>query len=383
MRLETFNHTTSEGWSLDPLPALDSEHTLVIAFGASDLIEAPAPIHEIARAYPNSHVVGCSTAGEILGTEIFDDSLSVGVVRFEHISVATAIAPVRSANESHAAGESLARQLYRTDDPPSLRSMLVFSDGINVNGSALVRGINTVLPSSVVVTGGLAGDGERMERTWVIKDGAPQSGFISAVGLYGERLQVGHGSKGGWDIFGPERLVTRSEGHVLYELDGKPALQLYKEYLGDRATGLPATAMLFPLALRADPSAQKSIVRTILAVDEDAQSMIFAGDIPQGYLAQLMKANFDRLIDGAADASLMTQKRHQQTSPVLSIAISCVGRRLVLGERTEEELEVAFDVLPEGTQQIGFYSYGEITPYGIGHCDLHNQTMTLTTISEE
>ncbi len=383
MKLRTFNYTSPGGWSLDALPPLDSEHTLVIAFGASDLIETPTPIHEIARAYPNSHVIGCSTAGEILGTALFDNSLSVGVVQFEHTSVATAIAPIRAANESYAAGESLAQQLYDTPHLPPLQSILIFSDGMNVNGSALVRGINAVLPSSVIVTGGLAGDGERMERTWIIKDGAPQSGFISAVGLYGERLRIGHGSKGGWDIFGPERLVTRSEGHILYELDGRPALQLYKEYLGERAAGLPATAMLFPLALRADSSTQKSIVRTILAVDETAQSMIFAGDIPQGSLAQLMKANFDRLIDGAADASLMTQKRHQQAGSVLSIAISCVGRRFVLGERTEEELKVAFDVLPEGTQQIGFYSYGEITPYGIGHCDLHNQTMTLTTISEE
>jgi len=177
--------------------------------------------------------------------------------------------------------------------------------------------------------------------------------------------------------------VTRSEGNVLYELDERPALQLYKEYLGDRASGLPSAAFFFPLALRADSSDQKSIVRTILALDEENQSMTFAGDIPQGYLVQLMRANFDRLVDGAADAAAMTQERQQQTAPVLSIAVSCVGRRLVLGEGSEEELEATLDGLPEGTQQIGFYSYGEISPYGIGHCDLHNQTMTLTTISEE
>ncbi|MGD9099768.1 MAG: FIST N-terminal domain-containing protein, partial [Anaerolineae bacterium] len=329
--------------------------------------------------YPSSHIVGCSTAGEISGTEIFDDSLSVGVVRFDHTAIDTKIAAVQSANESYAAGELLAQQLYT----PALRGVLVLSDGIGVNGSELVRGLNAVLPSSVVTTGGLAGDGERMERTWVIKDGAPQSGFVSGVGLYGERVRISHGSRGGWDIFGPERLVTRSEGNVLYELDGRPALQLYKRYLGERASGLPATAMLFPLALRADSSDQKSIVRTILAVDEQTQSMTFAGDIPQGYLAQLMRANFSRLVDGAADAALMAQERQPQAPPVLSIAISCVGRRLVLGGHTEEELEATLDGLPEGTQQIGFYSYGEISPYEIGHCDLHNQTMTLTTISEE
>jgi len=377
MKLETFNHTTSAGWSVATLPPLDSERTLVIMFGAPDL--DPGPIHEIARAYPSSHIVGCSTAGEILGTALYDDSLSVGIVQFEHTRVATAIAPVGSADESYATGEALAQRL----DDPQLCGILVLSDGALVNGSELVRGLNAALPTSVVVTGGLAGDGTRMERTWVVKDGAPQGGFVSAVGLYGERVRIGHGSKGGWDIFGPERLVTRSEGNILYELDERPALQLYKEYLGDRASGLPSAAFFFPLALRADSSDQKSIVRTILALDEENQSMTFAGDIPQGYLVQLMRANFDRLVDGAADAAAMTQERQQQTAPVLSIAVSCVGRRLVLGEGSEEELEATLDGLPEGTQQIGFYSYGEISPYGIGHCDLHNQTMTLTTISEE
>jgi hypothetical protein len=234
----------------------------------------------------------------------------------------------------------------------------------------------------VVVTGGLAGDGDRFNRTWVIKDGKPQSDCISAVGLYGEKLHMGHGSKGGWDTFGPERVITRSEGNILYELDGKPALQLYKTYLGDRAAGLPATGLLFPLALRANADDEKSIVRTILAVDEEAQTLTFAGDVPQGSLAQLMKANFDRLVDGAKQAATMSLNSEVNGGPVLSIAISCVGRRLVLGQRTEAELEATLNVLPDNTQQIGFYSYGEISPFASGYCDLHNQTMTLTTISE-
>ena len=143
MKLETFNYI-SAGWSIDMLPALDSEQTLVIMFGAPDL--DPGPIHEIVRAYPNSHIIGCSTAGEILGTTLSDDSLSVGVVQFEHAAIASTIAPVQSASESYAAGESLAQQLNK----PTLRGVLVLSDGTGVNGSELVRGLNSVLPSSVV-----------------------------------------------------------------------------------------------------------------------------------------------------------------------------------------------------------------------------------------
>ncbi len=376
MKLHTFSYHTGRGWSEGALPPMDSPRTLAIAFGASNLYEAPGPLQALARAYPQSHLIGCSTAGEIFDTAITDDSLSVAVVRFERTELKTAFATVAASGDSFAAGQSLAAQLAA----PNLRGVLVLSDGHYVNGSALVAGLNAGLPNCVVVTGGLAGDGDRFERTWVLQDGEPRTGLVSAAGFYGDHVRIGHGSKGGWDLFGIERRVTRSRDNVLFELDGRPALALYKEYLGERASGLPATALLFPLSLRIGAEDEKLLVRTVLAVDEATQSMTFAGDIPEGALVQLMHANFDRLIEGAGEAAMMTNAK--TTAPLLSIAISCVGRRLVLGERTEEELEATRDVLPPHTRQIGFYSYGEISPYASGHCDLHNQTMTLTTISE-
>jgi hypothetical protein len=178
-------------------------------------------------------------------------------------------------------------------------------------------------------------------------------------------------------MFGPERVVTRSRGNVLYELDGRPALELYKTYLGARAAGLPATGLLFPLSVRAGRADRRRLVRTILAVDESRQSLTFAGDVPEGYLAQLMRANFDRLIAGAADSARLCGKLRDRAA--LTIAISCVGRRLVLGERVEEELEATSRVLP---RQVGYYSYGEISPLAGGTCELHNQTMTLSVLSE-
>ncbi len=376
MKLTTFTYQKNSGWSR-PFPAADSDQTLVIIFGSPSFCRQPQPIMALAAAYPNSHLVGCSTAGEIFDREVLDDSLAVAVVEFEHTWLRTAISAI-SAATSYPAGMALARKLNQDD----LRAIFVLSDGIDVNGSELVRGLNSVLPAHIVVTGGLAGDGDQFEYAWTISDGRPHPDQVTAVGLYGDRVQVGHGSKGGWDIFGPERRVTRSDGHILYGLDGRPALQLYKEYLGDMADGLPAAGLLFPLALRAARGDQKQIVRTILGIDEAGSALVFAGDIPQGYWAQLMKANFDRLVDGAHQAAVITRQNNPDVTAALCLAVSCVGRRLVLGERAEEELEAVLDALPENTRQIGLYSYGEISPFGIGHCDLHNQTMTLTTITE-
>ena len=359
-------------------PELDSPATLVLAFGASGLGPETATAGELMERFPTSHVLGCSTAGEILGTSVLDGSLVVAVLRFDAVRLRSAFAPVSSATDSLPAGQALGTQLAGDD----LRGVVVFADGIHVNGSELVRGIGDNLPRGLPITGGLAGDGQQFRNTWVIGGGGSRRGGAAALGLYGKGLCFGHGSKGGWDIFGPERLVTRSQGNVLYELDGRPALALYKEYLGHRASGLPATALLFPLALR-DLGGGSQIVRTVTGIDEDLQAMTFAGDIPQGCVAQLMKANFDRLIDGAGDAALQTASQWRPGGPVLAIAVSCVGRRMVLGERCEEELEAVREVLPAAAQMVGFYSYGEISPHVAGGgCELHNQTMTLTTISE-
>ncbi|HSU83319.1 MAG TPA: FIST N-terminal domain-containing protein, partial [Thermoanaerobaculia bacterium] len=320
----------------------------MLAFGASGLDPETAAAVELAERFPNSHVLGCSTAGEILGASVLDGSLVVAVLRFDAVRLHSAFAPVSSAGDSLAAGRALGAQLAGED----LRGVLVFADGIHVNGSELVRGISGELPRGIPVTGGLAGDGQQFRSTWVIGGGRSQRSGAAALGLYGKSLCFGHGSRGGWDIFGPERLVTRSQGNVLYELDGRPALALYKEYLGHRASGLPATALLFPLALRGQGGGQR-IVRTVTGIDEDHQSMTFAGDIPQGCVAQLMKANFDRLIDGASDAALQTASQWEPGAPVLAIAVSCVGRRMVLGERCEEELEAVREVLPTAAQMIG------------------------------
>jgi hypothetical protein len=363
-----------QGWSLPLDAALDSSSTLVLVFAAPEYVELPAPVEELRHAFPRATLLGCSTAGEIFGGEVNDNSISAMVLRFERSTLRLAVRPIPDAAASREAAHALGREL----DAPDLRAVLVLSDGLSVNGTGLVRGFAEVLRPGVVVTGGLAGDGDRFRRTWVLSGAEIGSGRVAAVGLYGAALRVGHGSKGGWDLFGPERVVTRSRGNVLYELDGKPALQLYKDYLGERASGLPSTALLFPLALRAGRARQ--VVRTVLGVDEATQSMTFAGDIPEGALAQLMHANFERIVQGASDAAL--EAAASGDGPVASIAVSCVGRRLLLGSRIEEETEATLEVLPPSTSQVGFYSYGEIGPNSDGRCELHNQTMTLTTISE-
>ena len=376
MQIETFTHRLGVGWSGQIPTGLDSPRTLVVAFGAPDYADRPEALAELTASFPRSTVVGCSTAGEIHDQAVADGSLVAGVVRFRHTDLAVASTAIDSSLDSASAGARLGQMLA----PGRPRLVLVLSEGLTVNGTHLVRGLQDSLPQETTIVGGLAGDGDRFARTWVLVGGRPVGRHVAAVALRGP-LEIGAGSQGGWDAFGPERRVTRATGNVLYELDGKPALALYKHYLGELARGLPAAALRFPLSIREERRAKSAVVRTVLSIDDDSQSMTFAGDVPVGWHAQLMRSSQDRLIAGAMRAAADATDG-MTGAPALALAISCVGRRLVLGARTEEETEAALEALPPGSRQIGFYSYGEISPARGACCELHNQTMTLTTIRE-
>ncbi|WP_179338284.1 FIST signal transduction protein [Winogradskyella ludwigii] len=333
-------------------------------------------VEQLLKMYPNVNLLGCSTAGEISGITVTDETVSLTAIKFEKVQHQLEIVKIEHKNQSFKAGASLAQKLKSED----LKHILLFSDGLNVNGADLVSGLRSVLPSTSI-TGGLAGDGYDFKETFVIANKDITDKIAVGIGLYGNELKVGYSSKGGWDSFGIERRVTKSDENVLYELDGFPALELYKSFLGDNAKKLPSSGLLFPLNLRVNES-DAPVVRTILGVNEAEQSLTFAGNIPEGAYVRLMKANVDRLINGAEDSAkkaINVTKQHTE----LAILISCVGRRLVLKQLVEEEVEVVREIIGEKPKITGFYSYGEIAPFGLfSPCELHNQTMTITTLSE-
>jgi hypothetical protein len=376
MKTEQISWSMSGHWN-NGAPRLGASANLVLVFGSNAALAGDA-VADVRRFYPSARIAGCSTAGEICGTRVQDDSLVATAIQLEQTELRCAQTRLTDATGSFDAGQRLTAELAGKD----LTHVLVLSDGLEVNGTELVRGLLMKLPAGVAVTGGLSGDGARFQHTAVMLDDAPQKGRIVALGFYGNRLKAGYGSRGGWDPFGPERRVTRSHANVLKELDGQPALALYRKYLGEHASGLPATGLLFPLSVRTG-SSDTGLVRTILSVDEKEGSLTFAGDVPQGAFARLMKANFERLIEGAAEAARVSQKDSGGIAPELAILISCVGRKLLLKGRIEEEVEMVHEVLGGQVAMTGFYSYGELCPFAAdGSCELHNQTMTITTFSE-
>ena len=379
MKTEQYIFSETQNWMKKSSHDKGNLSQLIFLFGNRELVKDQTHIDFLNQLYPQAQIVGCSTSGEIYQEEVYNNNIICTAVNFESSTIEIAQETIHSMEDSYTVGQKLASKL----DKENLVHIMILSEGLNINGSELTKGINNQLNDCTSVTGGLAGDQALFSETVIVHNRTGEKNLVVAIGFYGKQLQVGYGSMGGWDSFGVDREVTKSKANVLYELDGQPALELYKRYLGAHAANLPASALLFPINLRLQNS-ETSLVRTVLSVNEEDGSMVFAGDIPQGEYVRLMKANFDRLIDGANDAAEMSKISLRNSDADLAILISCVGRKLVLKQRVEEELEIIREVIGEGVAITGFYSYGEISPIKPfeQHCELHNQTMTITLFKE-
>lgn len=371
------NLVYSDNWSTINSTIPEPEQAdLVLLFGDSDVIKSAKIFNQLKDIYSNADIVGSSSAGNILGSKIYDSPIIATAIKFEKGFIKTSTVDFSPGEDIAEISRRLISQLPQKD----LRHIFMLSDGLNVNGSALLRGINEVT-KHVSVSGGMAGDGDRFQETWVVANEPAKQYRIVTIGFYGDDFIISTGCFAGWSEFGGERTVTKSSDNVLYELDNLPALELYKTYLGKYADELPHSGMRFPLSIKSNEG-EPEVIRTLLAINEEDNSITFAGDIPQGYIVRLMKPKINILIDGAKSAAKEINIVNSQ--PALGLVVSCTGRKIVMDDLVEEELEVLEEVLGENVQLTGFYSYGEFAPFrdNIYSCELHNQTMTLTAVYE-
>lgn len=375
--LTSFSQVT--GWE-KPLPDLDSEQTLIMVFGDPDISPYQQALNQLRSKYPKALMTGCSSIASIYDDCLLEEGLIVSIVRFRHTRMQRFLTELgnNASETSLRAGKEIAQALNN----PDLKGILLLADGLYSNGCTLAQGINENIGRHISIVGGLASDRMDFQKTWVLQDNMPAYRLVSAIGFYGDNIVMHSAARDGWMPFGPERVATRAEGKILYEIDGIPALTLYKEYLGDKVDELPGIVLHYPLTIWQEDKS-RYVVRTILGIDEETQSLTLASDIPQDSNIQLMYGNFKDLVEGAEAVADTLSDKLESDKPVLAFAISCAARRLVMHADTDQELEAIMDNIPEGSRQIGFYSYGEIAPASSeGGCALHNESMTLAVIQE-
>ena len=351
---------------------------LVLAFGQRTLLEKVNPYNGLKSSFPNAQIVICSSSGQISNHCTIEKEIVATAIDFEKTTIKTCEFDIVDNSNINDLGTMIKDKLGSSD----LKSILILSEGTHINGTELINELIKQTNKQIPIFGGLAGDEYAFEKTIVGLNNDASAGKIVAIGFYGNNIHFGYGSEGGWGDFGPEREVTKSEKNILYKIGDRFALDLYKEYLGKYAEELPGSSLYFPLSMK-EKGGDSTVVRTILSIDEEKKSMTFAGNIPEGAMVRLMKGNIDKLIDASSNAAL---KISQEPSPntQLALLVSCVGRRIVLGDRVEEELEVVKEIFGAKTVLCGFYSYGEISPTLENvACELHNQTMTITTLYED
>ncbi|MFD2916583.1 FIST signal transduction protein [Psychroserpens luteus] len=351
---------------------------LVLVFGNRYMLEDASIYEEIKTLFPDGDIVFGSACAEISSSTVNEDSITVTAMEFEKSKFIIKTSNVLNTDlDSFKTGNDLIKQFPLE----GLKYVFVVSEGSFINGSQLTKGMSSSNNGNLLITGGLCGDDTRFEKTLASYNENPKEGEIVAVGFYGESLEITFSIHGGWTPFGPERTVTKSDGNILYELDGKPALDLYKTYLGDKAKDLPGAALLYPLNVKSEDEEQ-SIVRSILNINEENNAVILAGDIKENSKVQLMMTNVDNIAN-ASERAAKQALEFRKNKPEIALLVSCIGRKLVLDQRVEEEIDEVIEILGDGTTVSGFYSYGEIAPFhGEMACQLHNQTMTITLISE-
>jgi len=336
---------------------------LIVVF-ASVAFDQKELIRGVRDAGGNAPLVGCSDAGEITNDGPNQKSVGVMVVKADQIKFTPGIG--RDIKEgAREAGRAVAEEVKK-NSPELLKAFIMLPDVLTGNGADIVRGVLDVLGEHFPVVGGAAGDDFLFEKTYEYKDGEVASGTVVGVGLSG-RFSMGIGVRHGWLPIGKPMKVTKSEGAVVHEIDNRPAISIYEDYFGEKASDLKKEplarmAITYPLGIKTE-ELDEYLIRDPITVDERG-SITCAAEIPEGSEIRLMIGSKEKAIEAAQEAArhLMREFDLDKTKPKFVLMFNCIAREKLFSQRAKEEIDAVMEIIGKNVPLLGFYTYGEQAP---------------------
>jgi hypothetical protein len=365
---------------------------VLIVFGAMRFNhrELLAGISSVAKDIP---MVGGTTAGEISSSGFSTGSVVVMALSNEDLEFVTGIGYDMSSDEA-ACSVAMANDILKKAAFDPNASLLVFPNGMGGDGLKVLEGLQLVLGKDFEITGGYLGDDERFECTYQYYNGVVYKDTIVGLMVMKKKgFRTGVGVRSGFTSIGNSFICTSSEGNVVKEFEHTKALEMYKDFLGEeRASRLPAVCLEYPFGIvdrnPVDNTESLFQLRCGLSVDHEKGTISLAASIPEGSEVTLTTASRGDIINGAREAAAQAKKALAGATPMAIIMFSCVGRKLVLGRRVQEEVDAVLECIGPDVPLIGFYTYGEIGPIDqtrkeLSSVKFHNETVVLWVLGKE
>ena len=339
-------------------------------------------------------IIGCSSAAIISNQGIFKHGLAVMLLSLPP-NVYFNIACVRDIEEKTAlsAGRELGEKLLYGFRDIRRDLSVIFSDGLMDEGSNLIYGLQERLGKSFPLVGASASDNMRFLRTYLYFNQEVLTD--SAVGiLWGGKLNFGLGIQHGWKPLGKPRTITKSEGNIIHEIDGEPAVKIYEEYLARDLAELQKEirriSILYPIGMYL-AGEQEYLLRNILSIENNG-SLRLQGNVIQGSTIRLMIGTKESCLNATRQA--LNEAKKILFAPIVDITKSeiknfvfvfdSVSRYMLLRREANQELEIIKEGFGKDTPIIGLYTYGEQAPLKAisyqGQAYFHNQTIAMLNI---
>ena len=336
-------------------------------------------------------MIGGTTAGEISSYGLSVDSVVVLALKSKDIKFYVGMGNGIGKSEEKA-GRQLANSVYKKGARKTAKTLVMLPDGLAGDGLKIIKGAQQVLGEDFEIVGGSLGDEDKFKQTFQYFNGKAYNDVVVGVLICSNKITTASGVRSGWESVGPRFRCTSSKVNVVYKFGDKTALEVYTEFLGqERAKKLPAIGLEYPIGMVDEKAKIEGYdyfqIRCPLAVNKDDGSITFAASIPEGKEVTLTYSSRNSIIRGSTLAAKQVQKTLGKSKPKLVLMFSCVARKMVLGRRTNEEINSVRKVIGRNVPVFGFYTYGEIGPIdkrirSLKSTRWHNETVVLWTLGE-